>query len=224
MRAVAFRHAAHGLPRRRCTQYGLLFVDREPLLACDRGDQLLKVTAPASELIRPRERQIVGVPRVAHPARRGQPVRPAVEAERGQVGQRRRGRGALRQVRRRELAPEPEPRLHEARLGGARHVVPHRVGDRVRGQAGEDVGDVWSVAEGVKDAEHPAGADRREEVLEVEPQDDWLGCVQAGMGRDRTATSKALRSVVGGDVIEDLMQDPPLDLLQPGFRGLEDSG
>ena len=95
-------------------------------------------------------------------------------------------------------------------------------GDRVGAQAGEHVGDRGVVAQRAEDAEHAPGGDRGEEVLEVEPQDARLTRVQPGVADDRAASREAVGRVVDGDVVEDLAQDPALDLLEARLRGFDD--
>jgi hypothetical protein len=86
------------------------------------------------------------------------------------------------------------------------------------------VRDRAAVAKRAEDPEDPASRDRREEVLEVEPQNDCLAAVQPGVSRDRASAREALGGLMRGDVLEDLMQDPSLDLLEAGLRRLQDTG
>ncbi len=77
------------------------------------------------------------------------------------------------------------------------------------------------VAGRVKDSENASGGDRREEVLEVEAQDRLLRGVQPCVADDGAAASEAVRGIVRRDLIEDLAQQPPLDLFEASLRGLD---
>lgn len=96
--------------------------------------------------------------------------------------------------------------------------------ERVVGaQAGEGVGDGRRIPKGVKDAVDPPARDRGKEVLEVEAQHRALPGVQPRVSDDRSAANEALRSRVHGDVVEDLAQNPPLNLFEPSFGSLDDA-
>jgi hypothetical protein len=197
----------------------LVGVQREPLVARDPGDEL--VERPPARPRRARERQVVGIARVAHPERRGEPGQPPVEAERREVGQRGRGRGALRQVRRGQRPAEREAPSRRPRLHAPGALLPHRERDRVGAQPGERVRDAGAVAGLQEDAVHPAGGDRREEIPQIPAQHHGVAGVQRGVADDRAPRGEAVRGIVRGDPVEDLVQQPALDLLQPRLRGLD---
>jgi hypothetical protein len=85
------------------------------------------------------------------------------------------------------------------------------------------VGDVGVVAEGLEDPEHPAGGDRGEEVGEVQAQEHGPAAVTAGVVDERAPPGETLRRLVDRNVVEDLVQDPALDLLEAHLRGLDET-
>ena len=85
------------------------------------------------------------------------------------------------------------------------------------------MGDVWAVAQGLEDPEHASGRHRGEEVGEVQTQEHGLAAVAARVVDDRAPAREALGRLVDRDVVEDLTQDPALDLLEAELGGLDDA-
>jgi hypothetical protein len=77
------------------------------------------------------------------------------------------------------------------------------------------------VADRPKRPVDPCGRDRREEITQVEREQDRSSGMAAGMADHRATASEAGCIAVDGDVVEDLAQHPPLDLLKPCLRGLD---
>ena len=108
--------------------------------------------------------------------------------------------------------------LHLARIARPRDPRPLRRRHHRDAQRGQRVRDGLGVPGGAEDAEDACRGDAHEEVLEVEPHDGRPAGVQRRMGADGTAGNEAVGGVVLRDVVEDLVEDPALDLLQPQFR------
>jgi hypothetical protein len=85
------------------------------------------------------------------------------------------------------------------------------------------VGNRPAVAKRAEDAEHASGSDRGEEISEVDAEDGALAGVPPRVADHRATARKALRGLVDGNMIEDLVQDPPLDLLEASLRGFQDA-
>ena len=167
------------------------------------------------------EDDVVGVPRVGRPERVGQPGQAAVEPVGAQVGERGRGGGALRQVRRRQPPAQALVRRGGGRVGRPRRGRPLLQRQSVRDQPGEIGGDRLRVSGAAEHAVHAAGRDRGEEVLEVESQHDATPGVPAGVGERRMPAPEAVGGVVRRDRLEDPAQHTPLGLLEQALGLLD---
>ena len=112
-------------------------------------------------------------------------------------------------------------RVDLGRVGGARKRRPQPRRDDVGGQRSERMGDRFRVAGRPKDAVDATRGDRGEEVLEVQPDDDEPSGVLACVAADRPAAREAVRCVVCGDPVENVVQDPSVDRLEPALRPLD---
>ena len=104
--------------------------------------------------------------------------------------------------------------LDRLRVARARKGVPLVRGDDRRRQRGQAVRDRLRVARGAEDPVHAARRHRREEILEVQADDRRLAGVDRRVGARAAAADEAVRGVVRRDAVEDLVQDPALDLLE----------
>jgi hypothetical protein len=98
------------------------------------------------------------------------------------------------------------------------------LGHGVGGQAGEDVGHRPVVAERAEDPEHAARRHRGEEVGEVQAQDHVAAAVAARVVDHRAPAYETQGGLMDRDVVEDLAQDPALDLLETELGRLDQPG
>src|SRR5581483_6351817 len=99
--------------------------------------------------------------------------------------------------------------------------VPLRARNDVDAEAGERVRNrlrVAGTAEGRIDA---TAEDRREELLEVEPEHDVPAAVRRRVRHNRASSPETVRCVVRGNRVENLVQDEPLDALELALRALD---
>jgi hypothetical protein len=102
--------------------------------------------------------------------------------------------------------------------------VPDVLGHDVGGEAGEHERHRRLIAGATKQSEHATGADRREEVRQIESQDGPLPGVPAGVVNDRAPAGEPLGRRVDRDGLEDLTQDPALDLFEAELGRLDHAG
>ena len=213
--------AADALAARARRHPALGLVDVKALVAGDVGDRGGDGVRRAPQQRPAREHEVVGIAGVGRAEARGERGQAAVEAERAQVRQRGRGRCALRQVRRREPPSQPVMRRDPPWLGRPRDRLPHRGRHGVRAQPGDDVGDALGVAGGAQDAVDAPGPHRGEAVLEVEGEHDRPAAVQRRMRTRRAPADESVRGIVDRDPHQQVVEQAPLDRLQPRLRALD---
>src|SRR5439155_977652 len=161
---------AHGLPH----EPRLARVNLEALLQRDAADSDVEAALASLQFSVPGKNQVVGVARVRGAGRRGETAEAAIEAIRTQVRQGGRGRRSLREVR----EPETLPCLPAYRPALVRPSLQHLVGDTIGTQAGEQAGDGNGEARRPEQGVDARGADRREEVAQIEAQYDGTATVR----------------------------------------------
>jgi hypothetical protein len=109
----------------------------------------------------------------------------------------------------------------EPRSGGARQRGPlgHRHG--VGGERREQMRHRLGIARGAEDPEHATGAHRGEEVLEIQPQNEVPAHVERGVAAGGPTPGEPVRRLVGGDPIQQLMQQTPLNRLELWLGALD---
>ena len=86
------------------------------------------------------------------------------------------------------------------------------------GEQGEDRRGGLAVAEAPEGAADPLVREGREEVLEVEVEHDVGPHVGARVAHDRALLAEAVRGVVQGDLVEEVVEDPALGVLEARHR------
>ncbi len=167
VRRVVDDHAAQRLPPPLPHHARLAVVDAKAFLQRDRPDARDEEAQAAPERLVAREREIVRVARDARAEPRRQPRQPPIQPPRRQVGERRRRRRPLRQMRVAQARVAQEP-LREVDVV-ARMRRQHAVGRRRRGEARQRRRHPPRIPDPPKRRRHPRAADAREEILQVHP-------------------------------------------------------
>ncbi len=106
---------------------------------------------------------------------------------------------------------------HARTLAGSRQVRRDQRGRQPR----QPDRDFPRVPHRPEDRHDPRVPDARVEILEVELHEEPLTDVRLGVRQDRPARDEAVGRRMGGDPVEDLTQDFPLDLAETGLGGLD---
>src|SRR6267142_990259 len=185
-------------------------LDGETLVQCDARCKNVKSTGTPCAGGIERERQVVRVTCVlGADARRGR-RKPHIHAVGNQVGQRRRSRRALRQVRRRESL-QNAPSL----VGAVRHLLwsarKHMVGRAMRADRGEQACNTLRISCRSKDTEHARGRNASEEALQIEPQQKRPSAVRRGESEQAAAWAESMRQFMRRYQVEDAVKHAALN-------------
>ena len=198
-------------------------VEGEAFVAGDGGDEVEEARDRGRQPLSAGEGQIVGVARVGGIDRGRQRRQARVEREARQVGERRRGRRALRQVRLGQPAAEVKQRVDLGGAGRTGSRAQDGRGDTVRRQRDQRPGHALGIARGAK---QPVDARRRhvgEEGAEIGPDDDRLTRVQGRVRQRRTTGAETVRRLVGRDRRQDAIEDAALHGAQASLGSLEEA-
>src|SRR5262249_9713905 len=146
----------------------LAHVDLKPFLQSNPAHVDLEPPGAALQLLAPGEGQVVRVPRVTAAGLSGQPRQPAIEPVDTQVGQRRRRRGALGQVR---SGKQPATLVFAKSLPPAGYGFPDVPWDDIGTQSGQGTCDRGGIAGGSKQGVVARSPDRGEKVAQVQAED-----------------------------------------------------
>ncbi len=138
-------------------------VQGKALVGGDGADPGVELAKALGQRRRAGEHEVVGIARVARAKAVGQALQPKVQAKGAQIGQRRRGGRALRQVGR----GEPFGGVEVQRLGFAQ-AFPHRHGGAGGAQLRQHPGHGFGVAPAAPEGADACRADAGKEVAQIE--------------------------------------------------------